>query len=72
MKTFQLRDMTIDEVKMHLKEVQEELFNLRMQGAFKQIPNPKRITYLKKEIARCKTLIHEDENDIRPLKGGVE
>ena len=72
MKTYQLRDMTVDEVKIHLNDVQEELFNLRMQRAFKQIPNPKRITHLRKEIARCNTLLHEHKTKIRPLKGGHE
>ena len=70
MKTYQLRDMTVDEVKLHLGDIKEELFNLRMQRAFKQIPNPKRITYLRKEIARCNTLLHEHATGTRYLKGG--
>ena len=72
MKAWQLREMTIDELHLHIKEVQEEIFNLRMQKAIKTIPNPKRITDLRHEYSRCLTILHEVDKGIRPLSGKKE
>jgi len=69
MKNWQLRDMTYDEINIHLKEVEEEIFNLRMQKAVKQIPNPKKSSVLRRERAKCLTMLKEHESGIRTLKG---
>jgi large subunit ribosomal protein L29 len=69
MKTRQLRELSDDEIKLHQRELQEEIFNLRMQKAIKQISNPKRQTTLRHEMAKCHTLLHEREMGIRTPKG---
>ena len=38
-----------------------ELFNLRFQLAINQLDNPMRISAVKKDIARVKTVIRENE-----------
>ena len=42
-------------------ELKEELFNLRFQLAINQLENPMRIVAVKKDIARIKTVIRENE-----------
>ncbi|MFP4458611.1 MAG: 50S ribosomal protein L29 [Candidatus Zixiibacteriota bacterium] len=69
MKTFQLRDMTEEQLIAHMFEVEEEIFNLRMQKAIKQIPDVKKLSNLKHELARCKTILQEHNDGIRKLKG---
>ena len=67
MKSLQLREMTRDELLQRRLEIEEELFNLRMQKAFKEIENPLRLRTLRKDLARINTILREDELNIRPL-----
>ena len=61
MKATELRNMTSEELNGKLKELKEELFNLRFQHAINQLTNPVRINLVKKDIARVKTVIREKE-----------
>ena len=60
-KTFteDLRKMTAEELNAKLKELKEELFNLRFQHAINQLDNPARIVEVKKNIARVMTILSE-------------
>lgn len=57
MKINEIRDLTADEQAAKLKELKEELFNLRFQHATGQLDNPMRIRQVKKSIARIKTVL---------------
>ncbi|MDD6203416.1 MAG: 50S ribosomal protein L29 [Firmicutes bacterium] len=59
--TKKLADKTSQELNAQLKELKSELFNLRFQNATGQLANPKQISACKKEIARVKTMIREQE-----------
>ena len=59
MKAKELRNMSSDELNAKLKELKEELFNLRFQHAINQLENPHKIADVKKDIARVKTLLNE-------------
>ena len=61
MKIEKLRDMTIEELELKLKDLKEELFNLRFQHATNQLDNPMKMVEVKKTIARVKTVIREAE-----------
>jgi large subunit ribosomal protein L29 len=61
MKVKEIRELTIAELEAKLKELKQELFNLRFQQATNQLDNPMRIVEVKKTIARIKTIIREDE-----------
>ena len=61
MKATELRDMTGAELNKKLVELKEELFNLRFQHAINQLENPGRINTVKKDIARVKTVLRENE-----------
>ena len=54
-----LREMSADELNAKLKELKEELFNLRFQHAINQLDNPQRIVEVKKNIARVMTVLSE-------------
>ena len=49
------------ELNEQLTKLKEELFNLRFQLAINQLENPMRIVAVKKDIARIKTVIRENE-----------
>jgi large subunit ribosomal protein L29 len=59
MKASELRDHSEDELRAKLKELQEELFNLRFQLATGQIENVGRIRTVRRDIARLKTIQRE-------------
>ena len=61
MKASEIREMTADELNSKLADLKAELFNLRFQLAINQLDNPMRISAVKKDIARVKTLIRENE-----------
>lgn len=56
-----LREMTSLEINSRLKELKEELFNLRFQLATGHLDDYSRIRFLRKQIARVQTVIRSRE-----------
>ena len=61
MKANEIRKMSAAELDAKLVELKKNLFMLRMQHATNQLDNPLRIAVVKKDIARIKTIIRENE-----------
>ena len=61
MKANEVRKMSAAELENKLKDLKKDLFNLRLQHATNQLDNPMRMVSVKKEIARCKTVLKEKE-----------
>ena len=61
MKTKDIREMTAEELNVKLKELKEELFNLRFRHAIGQLENPASLNTCKKDIAKVKTILKEKE-----------
>jgi large subunit ribosomal protein L29 len=61
MKASEIRELTAEELNQKLADLKAELFNLRFQLAINQLDNPMRISAVKKDIARVKTVIRENE-----------
>ena len=59
MKAKEIRELTSEQLEAKLKELKEELFNLRFQLAINQLENPHKITAVKKDIARVMTILQE-------------
>lgn len=57
----EIRELSTEEQQTKLKDLKEELFNLRFQLAINQLENPTRIKAVKKDIARISTILREDE-----------
>jgi large subunit ribosomal protein L29 len=57
----ELRELPEPELREHLSEHREELFNLRFQKVTGQLDNPMRVKQVKREIARCLTVLRERE-----------
>ena len=60
-KVNEIRDFADMELEQKLSELKVELFNLRFQHATNQLDNPRRITEVKRTIAKIKTVIRERE-----------
>ncbi len=61
MKISEIRDLSSQEIIDKIQDLKEELFNLRFQNAMNQLENPKRISAVKKDIAKLKTILKEQE-----------
>lgn len=59
MKARDLRHLSDGELMVKERELAEELFNLRFQRATGQLENLMRITLVKRDIARVKTILRE-------------
>jgi large subunit ribosomal protein L29 len=59
MNATQLKTMDDAALKKQLDDLYHELFNLRFQRAAGQMPNFNRLTQVKRDIARVKTVLRE-------------
>jgi large subunit ribosomal protein L29 len=59
MKAQDMRNMTVEELKAHEESLVDELVNLRVKLAVRQLDNPLRVRLIRRDIARAKTLIQE-------------
>ena len=61
MKTNEARKMSAAQLESKLGDLKKDLFQLRLQHATNQLDNPIRISEVKKDIARVKTIIREQQ-----------
>ncbi|UCC66121.1 MAG: 50S ribosomal protein L29 [Deltaproteobacteria bacterium] len=59
MRARELRELNSDELLQKEKDLKEEFFNLRFQRATGQLENLVRLTQIKRDIARVKTILRE-------------
>jgi len=56
-----VRELTIDELKQREKDLKAEYFNLKFQLATNQLSNTMKLTEVRRDIARVKTVLREKE-----------
>jgi large subunit ribosomal protein L29 len=61
MKAQQYREMSSDELQMKLDDLQKHLFDLRSQAVTEKLENSKAIKNTKRDIARIKTIISQQQ-----------
>ena len=59
MRAQEVRALSIEEIKGRLNDAEEEFFNLRAQFTVGQLENFNRLTDLKRDVARLKTVLRE-------------
>ena len=64
MKATEVRAMSVEQLNEKLDSLKKDLFFLRMQHATNQLDNPIKISAVKKDIARIKTIIREKETKV--------
>jgi large subunit ribosomal protein L29 len=65
----EIRVLSTDEMKARLNDVEEEFFNLRVQRTIGQLENFNRLTELKRDIARLKTILRERDLAVEAEEG---
>ena len=61
MKANEIRNLSADELSAKLTDLKKDLFMLRMQHATNQLDNPLKLAEVKRDIARVKTIIREQQ-----------
>lgn len=62
-----LRELSREELEEKIAGHKEEVFNLRLSRGTKELDNPIRLRELRREMARIKTILREDETGVRKL-----
>ena len=72
LKVEKIRDMNEEEILTKVKDLTEELFNLRFRNSMRQLQNPVSIREKRRDIARLRTILTEHRKGIRKLPGSRE
>jgi large subunit ribosomal protein L29 len=64
-----VNDLTLEEVEQQIVELKKELFNLRFRNTMRQLDDPLKIRYMRRDIARLCTALSESRHGIHTLAG---
>jgi large subunit ribosomal protein L29 len=59
MKPKELRNLSKEDILKKIDGWEEEIFNLRFQAKIGQLANPLQLRYIRRDIARAKTILNQ-------------
>ena len=59
MKTSELRDLTVDELRQREREMEDQIFRMRIQKSMGQLEVPMKIRNTRRDLARVKTVLRQ-------------
>ena len=62
MKVTEFRDLGVDELRQREKDMDDQLFRLRIQKSMGQLEAAHKLKALRRDLARVKTVLREKEN----------
>ena len=62
MKIGEVRDLGADELKQRVKDLDDQLFRLRIQKSMGQLEAAHKLKSLRRDVARLKTVLREKES----------
>ena len=68
MKMEEIKQISLEELKIRLQDLEDELSNLRFQHSLRQLDNPLKLRTLRRDASRLRTVIREYELGIREQK----
>ena len=57
----ELRDLSVDDLHARAKELEDQLFRMRLQQAMGQLEAPMKLRFTRRDLARVKTVITEKQ-----------
>lgn len=66
MKPHEMRELTFNELKTHHETLVDQLVNLRVKLAMRQLDNGVQVKYLRREVARTNTILREKQMGAAP------
>ena len=61
MKAAELRDLSVDDLEERAKEIEDQLFRMRIQQSLGQLDAPLKLRFTRRDLARIKTVITEKQ-----------
>ena len=61
MRADEIRELSVEEIKSRIAEFERERFNLRFRAATQPLEDPLRLRWIRKDVARLKTILRERE-----------
>ncbi len=61
MKAAEFRELTVDDLQAREKELDDQLFRLRIQKSMGQLEAPAKVVTLRRDLARIKTILREKQ-----------
>jgi large subunit ribosomal protein L29 len=61
MRAEEIRELSDADVQARIAELEEERFRLRFRSATEPLEDPLRLRWIRRDIARLKTVLHERE-----------
>jgi large subunit ribosomal protein L29 len=57
----ELRDLSVDDLESRAKELEDQLFRMRLQQSLGQLDAPLKLRFTRRDLARIKTVITEKQ-----------
>jgi large subunit ribosomal protein L29 len=61
MKATELRELTVDDLRVQVKDLEDQIFRLRIQKSMGQLEAPGKVREVRRGLARMKTILREKE-----------
>ena len=61
MKAAEIRELTVDDLRARVKELEDQTFRLRIQKSMGQLEAPAKVREMRRDLARIKTILREKE-----------
>ena len=61
MKAAEIRELTVDDLQAREKELDDQLFRLRIQKSMGQLEAPAKVADVRRDLARIKTILREKQ-----------
>lgn len=61
MRAEEIRDLSVEDIRARVAELEEERFRLKFRAASEPLENPLRLRTIRRDIARLKTVLGERE-----------
>jgi large subunit ribosomal protein L29 len=66
MDVVELRELSVDDLEARAKELEDQLFRMRLQQSLGQLDAPVKLRFTRRDLARIKTVITEKQKGSRP------
>ena len=57
----ELRDLSVDDLEARAKEIEDQLFRMRIQKSLGQLDAPLKLRHTRRDLARIKTIITQKQ-----------
>ena len=61
MKAGEIRELTVDDLRARVKDLDDQIFRLRIQKSMGQLEAPAKVREIRRDLARIKTILREKE-----------